>query len=87
MKIVKWRAIISLLLFITFIIVLFTGIGLYVAPPGWFVKTNGWSFFGFSKDFLETVHTYVGFVMSGLIVIHIFLNFKMWLGEWRALFK
>ncbi len=87
MKIVKWRAIISLLLFITFIIVLLTGIGLYIAPPGWFVKSNGWKFLGLGKTPLEMLHTYVGFAMSGLIVIHIVLNFKLWLNEWKTLFK
>lgn len=87
MKIAKWRAVISLLLFITFVIVFFTGIGLHVAPHGWLAKANGWSFLGFSKQSLTKIHTLIGFVMSGLIGIHLILNFKLWLSEWKALFK
>ena len=86
-NIVKIRVILSSLLLITFIVVLFTGIGLYFSPSGKIAKEINWNFLGFNKLQLENLHTISGFIMSGLILIHLFLNYKMFLGEIKSLFK
>ena len=75
------RAILSSLLIIVFVVVAFTGIGLYFAPA----DPVGWSFFGLKKMQLEKLHTVSGFVMIGLIIVHLSLNFKMFIGELKSL--
>ncbi len=87
MKIAKIRAIVSLLLLITFVVVLFTGIGLYFAPLGRVARETSWNFVGFDKWQLEKLHTISGFIMSLLIMIHLLLNYKMLLAEIKILFR
>ncbi len=85
--IIKIRAILSSLLLITFIIVLFTGIGLYFSPSGKAAREINWSFLGFDKWQLENLHTLSGFIMSALIIIHLLINYKLFLNEIKTLFK
>ena len=87
MKIVKTRALISLVLMVAFSVVLFTGIGLYFSPAGRVAYATGWTFFGLQKMQLEKLHTVAGFVMAGSVLVHLFVNFKMFLGEAKVLFK
>ncbi len=81
----KARAITSTLLIITFIIVTITGIGLYKSLQGWLAKTTNWTFLGMDKEKLETLHTNTGFFMAALIIIHLALNYKMYLAELKTL--
>ena len=71
----------------TFIVVFFTGLGLAFAPAGKIAKETGWTFLGFPKFKLEKLHNVSGFVMSGLVVVHLFLNYKLLLIELKMLFK
>ena len=80
-NIIKTKAILSSLLLITFIIVTFTGTGLYFSPSGQIAKNTSWSFFGFDEWQLENIHTRIGFIMVALIIIHLFLNYKIFLNE------
>ena len=87
MKTIKVKAIISSLLLIAFIITTFTGIGLYFSPYGKIVVEDAWSFFGFNKLQLINLHVRLGFIMSGIIIVHLFMNYKMFLVEIKSLFK
>ena len=87
MKTIKLRAVLSLLLLVTFIVSLFTGLGLYFSPSGKTAKQTEWNFFGFEKRQLENLHTVFGFAMSVLIVIHLIVNYKLFFSEIRALVK
>jgi len=83
----KFKAIVSSLLLITFLVVAITGIGLWLAPSGRIARLENWEFLGvFDKHRLENLHTRFGFLMVGLILIHLFLNWKMFLGELKVLF-
>jgi len=86
-NIIKFRAILSSLILIIFIIVLFTGIGLYFSPSGRIAKEISWNFLGFGKWQLENLHTLSGFIMSVLVIIHLFINSKMFFNEIKRLFK
>jgi len=86
-NIIRIKAILSLLLLIIFIIVLFTGIGLYFSPSGRIAKEISWNFLGFDKWKLENLHTLSGFIMSALVIIHLLINYKMFLGEVKFLFR
>ncbi|NJE75702.1 DUF4405 domain-containing protein [Thermococcus sp. ES12] len=73
------RGVIDLLLTLVFAVVLVTGIGLYIAPSGRIAESIGWTFMGMDKDTLTDVHTYFGFVMAGLVSIHLAIGLKsMW---------
>ncbi len=72
----KARGIVSLLLVVIFIIETITGIGLYLAPSGRITRETG---------MMETLHTYAGFAMVAIIIIHLLLNYKMLLNEIKIL--
>jgi hypothetical protein len=86
MKIVKARAIISLGLLVTFTIVFISGIGLYFAPNGRIARETNWQFLLFEKSQIENIHTITAFIMTGLIVVHLIINFKMFAKELKILF-
>ncbi|BAL80315.1 DUF4405 domain-containing protein [Caldisericum exile] len=81
MLIVKIKGIISTLIFLLFVPVAFSGIGLYFAPSGREARLTNWTFLGFSKDALETMHSIPGLIFSALIVIHLLLNFRIYKNE------
>ncbi len=83
----KMRGIISLFLMIVFFIVSLTGIGLHLAPTGRVARLVGWSFLGISKDTLTKIHTITGYIMIGLVVVHIMLNYGIFKREIGVLFK
>ena len=87
MKTIKVKAVISLFLLIAFIVTTFTAIGLYFAPAGKIVPGDIWSFFGFNKLQLINLHVRLGFIMSGIIIVHLFMNYRMFLVEIKALFN
>ena len=83
----KIRAILSLVLMILFVILVITGLGLYVAPPGRIAHSIDWKFLIFDKHKLEDLHTVAGFTMAALLLVHIYLNFRMFLSELKMLKK
>ncbi|KUH33578.1 hypothetical protein APY94_05120 [Thermococcus celericrescens] len=73
------RGVTDLLLAVVFAAVLVTGIGLYLAPSGRIAESISWTFLGLDKDTLTLVHTYLGFVMAGLVAVHLAIGVKsMW---------
>ncbi|MCL0032784.1 DUF4405 domain-containing protein [Peptococcaceae bacterium] len=84
---IKLKAIISTALIVLFVLVLITGIGLYLSPSGQVAKEINWSFLGFNKWELGEIHVTCSFIMAGLILLHLFLNFKMFLSEIKSIFK
>ncbi len=84
---VKVRAIVSMLLILLFVVVTFTGIGLYFAPSGRIARETNWLFFGINRFKLGNLHTITGFVMTALILLHFLVNYKMFFGEIKSLFE
>ncbi len=84
---IKLRGITSLLLMTSFIIESITGIGLYLAPSGRIANTTNWTFIGINKFKLENLHTIWGFIMIGLITLHLILNYKLFINEIKILIK
>ncbi|WP_456421346.1 translation initiation factor IF-2 N-terminal domain-containing protein [Thermococcus sp.] len=81
------RGIVDLLLLVVFVAIAITGIGLYLAPSGRIAESIGWTFIGMDKDTLTNVHTYLGFVMIGLVAIHLVVGFKSMLVMLKSAFK
>ena len=84
---IKLRGILTSIIIITFALVLFTGVGLYLSPSGKVAVLTNWNFFGIDKFQLENLHTLTGFVMSALVIVHLFLNRHMYITELRTLKK
>ena len=87
MKIIKIKAILSSLLFVSFVVVTLTGIGLYFPSQGKLINGNAFFLSGVNNLQLKKIHTLIGFAMSGLITVHLFINYKIFLAEIKALFK
>ncbi len=53
-----------------------TGIGMYLAPSGKIAKATSWTFLGLDRHSLGNVHTYLGFSMLAIGLLHLTLNWK-----------
>jgi len=88
MKVPAWvKGIIDLLLIVVFIIVVLSGIALYLAPSGKIAKMIGWTFLGLSKDTWKNLHIHFGLIMIGLVVVHIVLGFNRMVAMLKSAFK
>lgn len=87
MDLIRLRGITSTALIVVFVLVVFTGVGMYFAPSGRIAYEIGWTFFGIKKFQLENLHTIMGFLMVIIVGIHLLLNYKMYAGEVKILFK
>ena len=66
----KIKGVVSSLLLIVFAITAFTGIVMYFSPQRAFEKHN-----------VKLIHTYLGFLMIALVIVHFYLNSKLWKSE------
>jgi len=69
----KW---IDLFLFYSTIIIIISGIVLYIMPHGRVAYFTGWSFLGLNKDEWDNLHIIFGIVMVIFSIWHIVLNWK-----------
>ncbi|MCW2276671.1 DUF4405 domain-containing protein [Heliophilum fasciatum] len=82
----KTKAIISMMLALFGIIVTVTGLGLMAAPHGP-AAAQGWTFLGMSGRVMKDLHIWLGFGMVLPVMAHMVLNFKMFMGECKQLFR
>lgn len=81
----SWRAFISFGLMYVMVILLVSGIMLYVAPPGRYAHWENWTIWGLSKDEWQSFHTVfsIGFII--LSVFHLFsVNWKAFVSYFRT---
>jgi len=76
----NWRIFISFGLLTSFLMLLISGIILYIAPPGRVANWTGWSILGLSKQAWQNQHTIFGFSFAVLSVFHLFVI------NWKAFF-
>ncbi len=81
------RSIIDLLLTVTFVVLAITGIGLYLAPSGRIANSLNWTFLGLDKETLTLIHTYFGFIMIGLVAVHLIIGFRSMLVMLKSALK
>ena len=80
----NWKSFISFGLFISFFIIIVTGLVLYIAPPGRVAKWVNWQFSGLSKEMWQALHTNFTYTFLILSIFHIFsINWKVFLGYLR----
>jgi len=72
----KLRTFISLVLFLSFGLIVFSGLALYLRPEGSIARWTSWKMLGLDKKGWEGVHTFfcLAFVMAA--VLHLTLNLK-----------
>jgi len=76
----SWKSFISFSLFVAIFILAFTGVILYIAPPGRVAKWVNWTIFGLSKEGWQEQHTIFAYTFVILSVFHIFfINWKVFL--------
>ena len=78
---VKVKAILSTFIFVLFVLVGFSGVGLYFAPSGREARLTSWNFLGFSKDALLKMHDLPGMILVVLLAVHFLLNLKIYKNE------
>ena len=72
---------------VLFVVVFLSGVGLHIAPSGRIAREIAWNLFGLDKKSLERIHTLSGYIMSGLTIIHLLLNYKMFISEINILLR
>ncbi|MCW2276673.1 DUF4405 domain-containing protein [Heliophilum fasciatum] len=82
----KTKAIISMMLALFGMVVTVTGLGLLVAPHGP-AAVQGWTFLGMSGKLLKGLHILLGFGIVLPVIAHMVLNFKIFKGEFKQLFR
>jgi len=76
----KVRQIVTIIMFLTAILIVFTGIILYILPEGTKNTELG-------KGLLLGIHTYTGFIASGMFLIHAYLNRSPLTRYFKGIFK
>ena len=68
----SWKAFISFGLTYSFIIILVSGILLYMSPPGRYAHWVNWRILGFTKEGWQTLHTVFSYTFVILSIFHLF---------------
>lgn len=71
-----WRALISVLIALCFLMLALTGIVLFIAPPGRVANWTNWSILGLRKSEWGGVHIWFGLLFLVVTVWHLILNWK-----------
>ncbi len=74
----KIRLVVDTVLIAVFVILTLSGFVLYIAPSG--PGSKYWSFLGINKYKWGMLHTQIGFVFILLVLIHFWLNRKLFIG-------
>ncbi len=72
----NWRAFTSLYMTFSFIILLITGISLYIAPPGRVAFWVSWKWVLLDKEQWQAVHTVFSFLFVMFGLLHLYFNWK-----------
>jgi hypothetical protein len=77
----RWRVFISAGLLLTFLVMLLSGLVLFISPPGRVANWTDWNLFGLSKRGWQNQHTVFGFAFIILSIFHLFVI------NWKAFFS
>lgn len=81
----NWRAFISFGLTYSFIVLLISGIILYMSPAGRYAHWVNWKIMGFTKEGWQSLHTVFSFTFVVLCVFHLFtINWKTFLSYLKS---
>lgn len=71
------KKITSLVLLISFFIVLFSTIALYIGPWGFYSSWGGWKFLFMGKGLWRDLHVTIGFIFLFFLILHIYYNIRL----------
>lgn len=77
----KWRVFISAGLLLTFLVMLVSGVVLFISPPGRVANWSDWRLFGLTKNAWQNQHSVFGFAFIILSIFHLFVI------NWKAFFS
>lgn len=81
----SWRAFISFALTYSLIILLISGLILYVSPPGRYAHWVNWTLLGFTKEGWQAIHTIFSLAFVVLSLFHLFsVNWKAFLSYLKS---
>ena len=83
MKNFNWRAFTSLYILFSFLIIILSGIILYIAPPGRIAKWTTVPLLGLEKDQWQAIHTIFTFIFIIVSGFHLYFNWKIFLSHLR----
>ena len=83
MKKFNWRAFTSLYITFSFLIIILSGIILYIAPPGRIAKWTSVPLLGLEKDQWQAIHTIFTFIFIIASGFHLYFNWKIFLSHLR----
>ena len=72
----NWRAFFSVLSALSFIGMAFTGVILFVVPPGRIANWTGWTLLGLTKHQWIGLHDWFSIIFMAASVFHVYLNWK-----------
>jgi len=75
----NWQSFISIALLFSFLVMMFSGIVLYIAPEGSLSRWIGWEVLGLTKSQWEQQHTIFSYLFVIFTVLHIFKINWTWL--------
>jgi hypothetical protein len=80
----NWRSFISVLTALSFIGMAFTGIILFVVPPGRVANWTGWTLLGLTKHEWIGLHDWFSIIFVVASVIHLYLNWKPFVSYFKS---
>ena len=80
---ISWRAFTSLYITVSFIIIIISGLILYIAPPGRIAKWAHLPILGLEKDQWQALHTIFTFLFIIASGFHLYFNWKLFMSYLR----
>lgn len=80
----NWRSFISVLTALSFIGMTFTGVILFVVPPGRVANWTGWTLIGLTKHEWIGLHDWFSIIFVVASVIHLYLNWKPFVSYFKS---
>lgn len=80
----NWRSFISVLTALSFIGMAFTGVILFVVPPGRVANWTGWTLIGLTKHEWVGLHDWFSIIFVVASVIHLYLNWKPFVSYFKG---
>lgn len=74
---IQLRGTVSLLAGLTFLILVSSGLALYIAPRGRVANWSGWALLGLEKEQWAALHMTLGLLFLVAIACHLFFNWKI----------
>jgi hypothetical protein len=80
----RWRSFVTMITFVSFLALLFSGIALYLRPEGSLARWINWTFLGMDKKQWEAAHTGVVILFLASCLIHFWYNFRPLVSHLRS---